>query len=63
MELSISTLLQAIYLLISASILIKVIVWLSNYAYRVWIVSKIPGLPVTLPIIGNLHYLKGREGF
>lgn len=24
-------------------------------------VNKMPGLPVTIPFFGNLHYLKGRK--
>lgn len=59
---SITTLFQAIYLLISASVLITIMIWLTNYIHHVIVVSKIPGLPVTLPIIGNLHYVKRREG-
>ena len=60
MELSISLLLQAIYLLIVTTLIVKFIHWFVIYVYKWHVVNKIPGLPITIPIIGNIHYLNDR---
>jgi vancomycin permeability regulator SanA len=60
MELSISLLLQAIYLLIVTTLIVKFIHWFVIYVYKWHVVNKIPCLPITILIIGNIHYLNDR---
>lgn len=51
---------RAIYLLAVATLTAKFMYWFGNYLYKWYFVSKIPGLPITLPVFGNIHYFTNR---
>ena len=37
------------------------VLWLIKYVHDIEVMNKLPGVSI-LPIIGNLHQLKGRKG-
>lgn len=61
MEVSVSTILQSIYLFLIVAVIYRAVKWLSNYIYRMIVVNKMKGLEM-YPFIGSLHLLKSRKG-
>lgn len=57
----ISTLFKATYLLLIATFAYRFLKWLAEYIRNIRAMNKMAG-PFTIPIIGNLHLIKGRQG-
>lgn len=61
MELTISLILQAIYFIIVANLIVKALKWLFAYFHRWNTMKNLKSLP-TLPFIGNVHLIKRKHG-
>jgi hypothetical protein len=52
--------LQTLYELVLLVIAAKVLQWVLNYSYRVWVYSNVPG-PFNFPLFGNALQLLGEK--
>ena len=48
------------FAMILVIIVIKIIHWLMDYSYRVWVYSHVPG-PLNIPFVGNVFLFLGEH--